>query len=769
MKTNLKKTVKFLVLGIAVIAISSAVAGEWKPAASSLQTRWDKDVSPEKSHPEYPRMQMRRADWLNLNGLWDYTVVGKDLSQPSIWEGQILVPFPVESALSGVLKRVGENDRLWYRRTFATPKGWGGKRVLLHFGAVDWETTVWVNGAEAGSHRGGYDGFTFDITDLLKSSGPQEIVLAVYDPTDAGSQPIGKQVREPRGIRYTPTSGIWQTVWLEPVSATHIEAIKITPDVDHGVVAVTLSITSPVTGMTAKVAVMDGNKEVAEGEVQSQITLNRATTNLTVTLPIKNSKLWSPDSPYLYDLKLTVAVGDKVVDGVESYFAMRKISLGRDTQGIQRLCLNNQPLFQFGLLDQGFWPDGLYTAPTDEALRFDIKFTKELGFNMARKHVKVEPDRWYYWCDKLGLLVWQDMPSGDASVKRGDSDLQRTPNSARQFETELKSMIDGRGNHPCIVMWVPFNEGWGQFDTSRIVDLVKNLDPTRLVNGASGWVDRGVGDVNDIHKYPGPGVPDPEQNRAAVLGEFGGLGLPVRGHSWQDEKNWGYRSFTDSEALTRAYLSLAERLHPLAGAPGLAAAVYTQTTDCEIEVNGLITYDRAVIKVDKAKIRAANRKLYTPPPPLLTQSVIPTAEEDRIRWYFSTETPTANWAQPEFNQATWKSGRAGFGVRDFPGGAVLTEWKTPEIWLRRAFQLPEGFKAPELVLRILHCQGAEVFINGKLAAKCDGSSADYVTQQLTEEARVALHPGENIIAVHCQQIKGKQFIDLGLLRVTSRQ
>jgi hypothetical protein len=327
-----------------------------------------------------------------------------------------------------------------------------------------------------------------------------------------------------------------------------------------------------------------------------------------ITLPVKNPRLWSPEHPHLYDLTLALKLGTHTVDKVHSYFGMRKISLGKDQNGFTRLLLNNEPYFQFGPLDQGFWPDGIYTAPTDAALRSDIEMTKKMGFNLARKHVKVEPERWYYWCDKLGLLVWQDMPSGDRYIRSRDADITRTPESAAEFEQELKALVTGRGNHPCIVMWVPYNEGWGQWETAKVVDEVRKLDPSRLVDNASGWTDRAVGDVNDMHKYPGPGAPEPEQNRAVVLGEFGGLGLPISGHTWQAEKNWGYRSFTNSAALTSAYLDLTSKLFPLIREKGLSAAVYTQTTDVEVEINGLMTYDRALVKMDLEKIAAANRQ-----------------------------------------------------------------------------------------------------------------------------------------------------------------
>jgi beta-galactosidase/beta-glucuronidase len=568
----------------------------WQPAAGPLKTRWAKDVSPENAHPEYPRPQMVRQDWLNLNGLWDFAITSKDAKRAT-FQTQILVPFPVESALSGVMRPVSENDRIWYRREFEVPHKWKGRRLLLHFGAVDYEATVWVNGKEIGQHRGGYDAFSFDITDALNPSGPDELIVTAWDPTDAGTQPRGKQVRKPNGIWYTSTSGIWQTVWLEPVNAAYITGLKITPDVDNSAVTVH-PITTPTLGVcVVEVTVRDGHKAVYTASV---------TAGGQITMPVKKARLWSPEDPHLYSLVVSLKLGNRTIDKVESYFGMRKISLGKDEKGFTRLMLNNKPYFQFGPLDQGFWPDGIYTAPTDEALRYDIQMTKKLGFNLARKHVKIEPDRWYYWCDKLGLLVWQDMPSGDKYIGPKAPDITRTPESAKEYEQELTALVRERGNHPCIVMWVPYNEGWGQWDTARVVAMIKKLDPSRLVDNTSGWSDRGVGDVNDLHKYPGPGSPEPEANRAVVLGEFGGLGLPVRGHTWQSEKNWGYRSFTDAESLTAAYVDLTAKLFPLIDEKGLSAAVYTQTTDVEVEVNGLMTYDRELVKMNMEKVAAAN-------------------------------------------------------------------------------------------------------------------------------------------------------------------
>ena len=582
----------------------TSVALAWQPAVGPLQTRWTREVSPQNAHPEYPRPQMTRKEWLNLNGVWGFEITTNN-GQPTVFPQEILVPFPVESALSGVMKRTSENDRLWYRRTFEIPRAWIGRRVLLHFGAVDFEATVFVNGRNLGKHRGGYDGFSFDITDSLITGGENELVVSAWDPSDAGTQPRGKQVRKPNGIWYTSTSGIWQTVWLEPVGAAHLTKLNITPDLDRSEVVLNPTTTAPLGRYTVEAIVRDG----AGGRFNASMPVGKK-----LVIPIRNARLWSPETPFLYSVEVTLKLGNRTMDRVESYFGMRKISLGKDAKGFTRMMLNNQPYFQFGPLDQGFWPDGIYTAPTDDALRYDIEMTKRLGFNMARKHVKVEPDRWYYWCDKLGLLVWQDMPSGDKYIGGKDPDIKRTPESGAEFEKELGALIEGRGEHPCIVMWVPYNEGWGQWDTARIVELIKQQDPSRLVDDVSGWADRGVGDVNDMHKYPGPGSPQPEQKRAIVLGEFGGLGLPVHGHTWQAEKNWGYRSYTNAAALTSAYEDLVSKLLPLTDEKGLSAAVYTQTTDVEIEVNGLMTYDREVVKMDWPRVAAANHGKPLPSP-----------------------------------------------------------------------------------------------------------------------------------------------------------
>jgi hypothetical protein len=750
-----------LIICLALYLCSFADAA-WRPTEGPLATRWGKQVTPENVHGEYPRPQMIRKDWLNLNGLWEYAIRPKAQEQPEEFDGEILVPFPVESALSGVMKSVGPDNRLWYRRTFEVPDVWDNERILLHFGAVDWDATVWINGKEVGNHRGGYDPFTFDITDALKENGEQEIVLSVWDPTNAGTQPRGKQVRNPRGIWYTAVTGIWQTVWLEPVPQASIRSVKITPDLDEDCVWVQADATGAGVGATIVAAA----SFKLEGQPDSQPRLMRAHgpagRRFRVNTPgYPRVKLWSPESPVLHDIDLRLYFGGEEHDHVDSYFGMRKIEVEKDHAGINRLFLNNEHLFQYGPLDQGWWPDGLYAAPSDEALRYDIEVLKELGCNMLRKHVKVEPNRFYYWCDKLGLMVWQDMPNGDRHIRGNDADLDRSEESAEQFELELTGVINAFRNHPSIVMWVPFNEGWGQYDTPRIVNLIEKLDPTRLVNNASGWADRGVGDVHDIHRYPGPAAPPVEEDRAAVLGEFGGLGLPVKGHTWQDKKNWGYRSYKTRDELTDAYVRLIDNLRSLIG-DGLAAAVYTQTTDVEIEVNGLMTYDRAIIKMDAEKVAAANNRLYLPPPVIKT--IVPTSQNQAQKWRYTTRKPDDGWQKPNFDDSAWQSGQGGFGTKGTPGAVVRTEWNGSDIWLRRTFNL-RNTEPSRPQLSIHHDEDAEVYINGKLTAKLKGYTTSYTRVTLDEKTREALKAGSNCIAIHCRQTTGGQYIDAGLVDV----
>ncbi|MEO5581998.1 MAG: sugar-binding domain-containing protein, partial [Saprospiraceae bacterium] len=518
----------------------------------------------------------------------------------------------VESFLSGVTKPVGTDSFLWYKKNIYLPAEFKKKNLLLHFGAVDWQCIVYVNGQIAGMHEGGYDPFTLNITPFIKKNGQQEIVVRVWDPSDDGPQPRGKQVKIPRSIWYTSVTGIWQTVWLESVPPTYIASIKQTPDIDKNTITVSAQLHNMQADDLIKISAWDENKKIDEQLVAG---------NNAATLKIEDLKIWSPDNPFLYDLTIMLIRKGKMIDSVRSYFAMRKISMAPDNNGVQRIMLNNKFLFEFGPLDQGWWPDGLYTAPTDDALKFDIEKTKEMGFNLIRKHVKVEPARWYNYCDKLGMLVWQDMPSGDLKdehweskpgVESGPLDKIRTTASENIFKKEWSAIIDALYNFPCIIVWVPFNEAWGQFKTPEITAWTMQKDPSRLVNSASGGNFHFVGHMVDLHNYPAPAMPRADlfgSKHALVLGEFGGLGLPVENHTWQNKNNWGYQSFKNVDTLFLKYQSFVNTLNDWI-IKGLSAAIYTQTTDVEIEVNGFMTYDRKVIKMPVEKLNAVNSKLY---------------------------------------------------------------------------------------------------------------------------------------------------------------
>lgn len=726
-----------LLLAAALAAAPSMAVAQTE--VPRLVTRWAADVDTADVLPGHPRPQLVRPGWRTLNGWWDYAVRDSGLARPDAWDGRILVPFPIESQLSRVRRAVGEAERLWYRRTFRATVP-SGHRLLLHFGAVDWETTVTLNGRRVGDHRGGYDPFSFDITDALAGTGPQELVVSVWDPSDAGEQPRGKQVRAPHGIWYTAVTGIWQTVWLETVPRAYVADLDVATDLDSGRVVLRVHVAGGVAGERVRVEAFAGSDRVARGE-------GAAGDPLTLVVP--HPRPWSPDDPFLYDLRVRLASGDSV----SSYFGMRTVAVSRDSLGLRRLFLNGRPLFQYGLLDQGWWPDGLYTAPTDEALRFDIETTRRLGFNLARKHVKVEPARWYYHADRLGLLVWQDMPSA----------RNRTGAAREQFGIELRRMVDALRDHPSVVMWVPFNEGWGQYDTERYTTWLHAYDTTRLVNGASGWTDRGTGDVSDRHAYPGPTIPADDERRARVLGEFGGLGLPLEGHTWLGRDNWGYRSYADTVALGDAYRALLRQLRFLIG-DGLAAAVYTQTTDVEIEVNGVMTYDRAVIKLP-AGAPAWHRALYGPAP--LVRAVVATSRAEGQPWRYTTDRPPDTWMQPGFDDTAWHQGLGGFGRTPDAGTRVRTPWTSDELWLRQTFALGSQLPAaPHLLVR--HDEDVEIRLNGRLVAALPGYNQAYALVPLDDAARALLRSGTNTLAVHVRNARGAQYVDVGLVDVIER-
>lgn len=594
---------KILVLLITVCSLNSFA--QWAPAGDKIKTAWADKIDVNSVLPEYPRPIMERTDWKNLNGLWNYAISDAGQMQPENFDGEILVPFAVESSLSGVQKRVGEGKELWYQRTFDVPSSWKGKKVILHFGAVDWKADVWINDVKVGTHKGGYDAFSFDITPFITKSGEQNLVVKVWDPSDRGYQPRGKQVSRPEGIWYTPVTGIWQTVWLEPVNEKHITNVVAIPNIDKGSLKVDVATCGTTYGDFYEVVLKDGDKVVSSLKI---------VVGQSVDLTVADAKLWSPESPFLYDLEVKLVSNGKTIDAVDSYTAMRKVSTKRDKNGIIRLQLNNKDYFQFGPLDQGWWPDGLYTAPTDEALKYDIVKTKDFGFNMIRKHVKVEPARWYTHCDQLGILVWQDMPNGDHSPQWQNrqyfngAELVRSAESEANYRTEWKEIMDEHMSNPSIVCWVPFNEAWGQFKTEEIVEWTKAYDPSRIVNPASGGNHYQVGDMLDLHNYPGPEMYLHDGNRATVLGEYGGIGLALEGHLWATDRNWGYVQFKNSKEVTDKYVEYAEHLIELIKT-GFTAAVYTQTTDVEGEINGLMTYDRKIIKLEEDRLREINKKV----------------------------------------------------------------------------------------------------------------------------------------------------------------
>lgn len=595
-----------LFLAICALAAVWQADAQWKPVGDKIKTDWAEKVNPQQVLPEYPRPQLERPDWQNLNGEWEYAIKPKGEAEPAAFDGKILVPFAVESSLSGVQKEVGESNELWYKRTFTVPSAWKGKDILLNFGAVDWKADVFVNDILIGSHKGGFTPFSLNITPYLTGKSTHKLVVRVWDPSDKGYQPRGKQISNPEGIWYTPVTGIWQTVWLEPVSASHVTAIKSIPDIDRGVMNVTVSTQSPsACSDIVEVKLLDKGQVVASA---------KGVSGKELRLAVQKPTLWEPSNPYLYDMTVSLSKNGKRVDEVKSYTAFRKISMKRDAHGIMRMQLNNKNLFQYGPLDQGWWPDGLYTAPTDEALLYDIVKTKEWGFNMIRKHVKVEPARWYYHCDKEGMLVWQDMPSGDMGNQwapreyNGGTDKKRSEESICNYYQEWQEIMDLCVSNPSVVVWVPFNEAWGQFDTEKVAEWTKRYDGSRLVNPASGGNFRATGDILDLHNYPGPDMYLFDPARVNALGEYGGIGLAVEGHLWWNKRNWGYVQFKNSDEVTAEYVKYARQLKELV-AKGFSAAVYTQTTDVEGEVNGLMTYDRKVLKINEAEVRAVNQEV----------------------------------------------------------------------------------------------------------------------------------------------------------------
>ncbi len=753
-----------VVTPVAFAALTLALGCAQPEAEGPMVSRFAADLDPELPLPEYPRPQMVRGRWLNLNGSWGYALAARDAARPDEFGGEILVPFPVESTLSGVGMVPGAEQRLWYRRTFEVPPEWASDRVLLHFGAVDWQATVYVNGEKAGEHKGGYTPFSFDVTDLLGGRSTHELVVSVWDPTDTWTQARGKQVSDPGGIWYTSVTGIWQTVWLEPVPAQSIESISVVPDREAGAVRIQVNPRGECESCTVRLGAYREGSLVGEAE---------GGVGTSVVLAVEDPQLWSPHEPNLYDLDVLLARGDEDVDRVGSYFAIRDIALGKDSRGFTRLMLNGEPTFMFGPLDQGWWPDGLYTAPTDEALRYDIEVTKALGFNTARKHVKVEPARWYYHCDRLGLIVWQDMPNGN--LRRGSSgsllvrpeheaDADRPAESAIQFEAELAELIDSFSFFQSIVMWVPFNEGWGQYDVARIDNMIRERDPTRLVNATSGWTDRGVGDVFDAHLYPGPGMERVPSERATLLGEFGGLGWPVDGHLWwTDRRNWGYRTYFSREELNARY---SEVVGNLVGprALGLAAAIYTQTTDVEGEVNGLMTYDRELVKFDEDRLNALHDRIYASEG--VAGVLLPTSEHLPQEWEHRLSAPEIDWTDSDSADG-WLVGAAPFQSGSNPNLPTGTVWENGPIWIRAAFDLetiPDN-----LWIEAYHAvDSGAVYLNGQEILDFEGLrlGGQRHYRHMDMSAHVGLlRQGRNILAVTGEYAEAQRGLDFGIYTV----
>ncbi len=717
-------------------------ANAWQMQTAPLMTDWAQQVNPTNTLPEYPRPQMVRTNWMNLNGIWQFQAGATNDPVPTnqTLSSEILVPFPMESAISGIKQYYAFS---WYRRTFTVPAGWSGQNLLLHLDAVDWESEVFINGHSLGIHRGGYDPVTYDITPYVTGSGPQELIVRVYDPTDGGGQPRGKQTLYPGGIMYTSTSGIWQPVWLEPVPATSsIASLKLVPDIDNARLAVSANVSGITSGITVSAVAHIGTNVV--GKISGA-------PGATLWLPVPNPNLWSPTNPFLYDLDVTLSNAVANVDSVTSYFGMRKVSLGTNN-GFVKIFLNNQFTFEIGPLDQGFWPDGIYTAPTDLALKSDIETEKALGFNLIRKHIKVERARWYYWADKLGILVWQDMPSVNSYTGNPQ------PILTSQFETELLRLVTNHWNSPAIISWVIFNESQGQHDTAALVAEVKALDPSRVVNQASGGSYFGVGDILDVHSYPDPGY-STSATQAVVCGEYGGVGLGITNHTWAP--GWGYVAATNGDDQAGKFEGFSAELSDYVQNHGLSAAVYTEITDVETELNGLLTYDRKVLKPNLRRMQVA---ILAPLAQYSFSTVVPSSQSTAQTWKFTTTAPAPNWMTTNFSDTAWSSGPGGFGTAGTPGAVVRTTWNTADIWLRRTFN-PGALTAQQvsnLVLYLHHDEDVEVYINGTLAYSAPGYISAYAHFAISDAARAALKiNANNTLAVHCHQTTGGQYVDAG--------
>ncbi len=742
-------------------AMALPAMAQWKPVTGKMMTRWGSALKADAVWQQYPRPQLERADWKCLNGLWDYAVTGKDEKTPAAWAGKILVPFCPESTLSGVGRMMEPAEALWYKCSLPGPVE--RKRTILNFEAVDYTTTVSVNGRIIGSHSGGFTPFSFDITPALKA-GENELLLRVDDATE-GFQLRGKQKLANEGIWYTRVSGIWQTVWLEHVNERYIRDLDFTCDIKTGSLRVSPKISVPATNGTTRVKVSIGGKEVASGSGSPD-----------VTLKIPDPKLWSPTNPSLYDL--TVELLDEkgtIIDSVKSYTALREFGKTKDANGNWRFTLNGKSIFHWGPLDQGWWPDGLLTPPSEEAMNSDIDYLKAAGFNMIRKHIKIEPRRYYYHCDKVGMLMWQDQVSmgyGPQTEPKGSNPpwTRMAPNpqdgtwpdeAHAQYVTEYKRMVDHLRDEPCVAVWSPFNEAWGQHRTMEVGKMAMEYDKTRPVNIASGGNFWPIGDIADEHRYPDPGFPFEDtrfNDYVKVVGEFGGHGMPIEGHLWNNSKaNWGYGGLPKD--LNEWKERFAHSVHVLSGLRkhGVCAGVYTQTTDVEVEINGLLTYDR-VPKVEPSFVRPLSEMLLNTPDVVKITELAPSSEKEGQAWRYSTAAPAAGWEAADFKDASWQRGKGGFGKAVMKGVSVGTDWSNDNIWVRRDFQVatvPKG----QIVLHMFHDEDAEVYLNGQKIVAAAGFITSYADFPIPAGL---LKPGRNVLAAHCHQTNGAQYLDMGI-------
>jgi len=705
----MKNRTSIIFILVLLLQYSFIQAQNWAPVPGQIMTNWANDVTPENVWKEYPRPQMVRTDWLNLNGLWDFEITERDTNKIAInYARKILVPFCVESALSGIKETITGKQQMIYRRFFSIPSHWNQKHLILHFEAVDYETKVWVDGKYVGVHKGGYDHFKFDIAGFLNKDEKHEIKLVVWDPTNEGSQPIGKQALPAirNRTKYTATSGIWQTVWLEPTNEVAIESIKIIPNIDNGTISLQTKVVGATQGARIKIQAFDQGKEIAS---------SIAAIGEPVSLQLNQPKLWSPTNPFLYDFKLSLINDGKVVDEVSSYFGMRKISMGRDQEGYMRILLNNAIIYQLGPLDQGYWPDGILTPASDQALRYDIAYLKKIGANMDRMHMKVQPERWYYHCDQLGILVWQDMVSPTKFI---DTKSNLNPSD---FELEHNITVDQLYNHPSIIQWVLFNESWGQYDTERLTAALKAKDPTRLVINASGWHDKKVGDIRDFHDYtihPAIALVNKNDDRAMVLGETGGIDLLIPGHLWTTDLKGGTKIKTDwnidfkkgivksADELIEKYTILLDDLFQLKKY-GLNAVVYTQISDVEDEISGWMTYDRKVSKLPETTFAALHEQFFKPT--MTGKFILPLSINEPQQWNYSFSAPSNDWIK-NTTIADFKLGEAPFGIESNNVHKVNTTWNTSSLFLNKEFTL----SSVPSKLSLIACNTGitDVYING---------------------------------------------------------